>query len=340
VGQVSLFTAESRRLGKRRFIRWAAVAGLLVLAAVAAGTYLTNQKASPEVVAAARAEADRNYQENARWSEEERKRCEAARGTGDAADFPADCTAIQPPSRDEIQFEWFMPPTFDFRAKFGGTWLTWAAIMALVAFIAGASFVGAEWSSGGMTNLLIWRPRRLQVFGAKLAALLTWITALCAVVAGLWTAAFWVIATQRGSTAGMTSGVWQSIGLTSLRGFAMVVAAAVLGFALASLGRHTAMALGAAVGAVVVIQFAVGVVVELAKVRFAEAWLVPTYVTAWMATSYTVEDHNACDNAGFSGICEPAKLEITWQLSGALMLAAVVLLLVPALWSMRKRDIT
>ena len=36
----------------------------------------------------------------------------------------------------------------------------------------GASFVGAEWNSGGMMNLLLWRPQRLKVLSTKLAALL------------------------------------------------------------------------------------------------------------------------------------------------------------------------
>ena len=55
---------------------------------------------------------------------------------------------------------------------------TLAALLALVAFVIGASFVGAEWNSGGMMNLLLWRPQRLQVLGTKLAALLVGLTAL------------------------------------------------------------------------------------------------------------------------------------------------------------------
>jgi ABC-type transport system involved in multi-copper enzyme maturation permease subunit len=336
---VSLFKAESRRLAKRRFIRWAAVAGLLVLAAVVVGTYFTNAKATPATIAAAEVEADRSYQENVRYAQEERTRCEAAKGTPDAANYPEDCAAITPPAREDVQTEWFMPPTFDFREQFDSTWLAFAAIMALVAFVAGASFVGAEWSSGGMMNLLLWRPKRLQVLGTKLAALLTWIVALSVLVGALWTAAFWVVALNRGSTARMTSGAWQSTGLTGLRALGLVVVAAVLGFGLASLGRHTAMALGAAVGVVVVVQFAVGIVLGLAGVKFMEMWLIPTYITAWLARSYTIEDFNACDTSSFGG-CQPDTMEITWQTSGLLMLAVVVIVLVPALWTMRKRDIT
>ena len=336
---MSLFTAESRRLAKRRLIRWAAIAGLLVLAAVAVGTFFTNQKVSPATVAAAEAEATRSWQENVRYADEERARCEAAKGTADAGNFPPDCAQITAPAREEVQTEWFMPATFDFREQFDSTWLVFAAILALVAFVAGASFVGAEWSSGGMMNLLLWRPRRLQVLGTRLAALLTWTVVGSVVVAGLWTAAFWVIAQQRGTTAKVTPGVWQSLGLTGLRALALIVVAGVLGFALASLGRHTAMALGAAVGVVVVVQFAVGIALELAEVKFMEAWLIPTYITAWMGKLYTIEDYNSCDTSGWGG-CVPAKMEITWHTSGWLMLATVLLVLVPALWTMKRRDIT
>ena len=41
--------------------------------------------------------------------------------------------------------------------------MPFAAILALVGFVIGASFVGAEWSTGGMMNLLLWRPKRLTV---------------------------------------------------------------------------------------------------------------------------------------------------------------------------------
>lgn len=335
---MSLFTAESRRLSKRRFIRWSAVAGLLVLVAIAVGMYLSHEQKNPASVAAAEARAEANYRENVQWTEQHRRECEAAKGTARAADF-GDCESIQPSARTDYQAEWYMPPEFVFTDQFGRTWLPFAAIMALIAFIAGASFVGAEWASGGMMNLLLWRPRRLQVLGTKLLALLTWVTALSVVVAGLWTAAFWFIAALRGSNAGMTSGAWQSQGLTGLRALGLILAAAMLGFGLASLGRHTAMALGAAVGVAVVIQFGVAIVIELARVDWPQLWLLPTYGLAWMNKSYEVTNEQACANSG-TGACEPLTMEITWQMSGGLLTGVVVLVLLFAFWSMRRRDIT
>ena len=52
--------------------------------------------------------------------------------------------------------------------------------------------------------------------------------------------------------------------------------AGAVGFGLASLGRHTAMALGAAIGLVVVFQFGLRHRAALAQVKFAEAWLLPS----------------------------------------------------------------
>lgn len=337
---MSLYKAESRRLLKRRFVRYLTLAGVLILVAVAVGMFLTNQKVSPETIAQAERQADQQYQEQVQWATQERAACEAAKGTATAGNYPSDCSVISPPPRDQISSDWFMPPSFEFRKEFGNMLTTVAAILALVAFVAGASFVGAEWSSGGMMNLLLWRPQRIKVLGTKLAALLVGLTALTVLTTLLWTGVFWLIGTARGSTAGMTSGAWQSFALTGLRGLTLVLAAGAIGFALASLGRHTAMALGAAIGVVVIFQFGLGTVLSMAQVKFMEAYLIPVWGMAWMQKSIKLEDYNACNNSSFSGNCEPATLTLTWQMSGGLLAAVVVLVVGAAIWTMRNRDVT
>jgi hypothetical protein len=234
--------------------------------------------------------------------------------------------------------EWFLPPTFDFREQFPTMITVLIGLLSLFAFIVGASFVGAEWRSGGMMNLLLWRPRRLQVLGAKLGTLLGFLIGLLALLGGVWTAAFWLIATYRGVTASMTPGAWQSFGLTGLRGLAMVLAAGTVGFALASVGRHTAMALGFAIAAFVVGVIGMGIVVSLVGVRYPEAWLWPTYLNAWMEKSLVLEDWRACETS--VGICEPSTFEITWQTSGGVIAAVLAVLVGVAVWQMRSRDIT
>jgi ABC-type transport system involved in multi-copper enzyme maturation permease subunit len=336
---VSLYRAETRRLTKRRFTRWLVIGSLAVLAMVAIGVALTNQKVGPVQVEEAKVRATANYQENLRYAEQELARCQAAPGTADAANYPADCSTMYMPTEADYDYHDYMDSTFDFKANFGNMITTWAALLALAAFVIGASYVGAEWSTGGMMNLLLWRPQRLKVLGTKLAALLAGLAALSVVVALLWTGLFVLIASLRGTLDGMTSGAWQSFALTELRGLTLILVAGAVGFGLASLGRHTALALGAVVGAVVVFQFGLVTVLSLAQVKYAEAWLLPTWALAWMDKKLVLQDYNACNFSAISG-CQPPELTLTWPMAGGLMAVVVVLVVGAAMWTMRNRDIT
>ncbi|MFV2099592.1 ABC transporter permease subunit [Micromonospora sp. LOL_024] len=335
---MSLFRTELRRLAKRRLARWMTAGGLLVLVLVALGMFVSNQKIGPEQWAAAERSAEQDYRSQARWSEEERANCERAKTSG--TEFhTTDCASINSPPREAFQARWYLPSTFEFRETFGKLLVPLAAILGLIGFVVGASFIGAEWSTGGMMNLLLWRPRRMTVLLTKLGALLTGLLAVALPATAAWFGGMWLIANWRGTTERMTAGVWQSFLLTGLRGIVLALVAATVGFALASLGRHTAMALGGAIAVMVVGQIGLGILLELAGVRFAEAWLLPTYALAWMAKTITLQDWQSC-NATFTGECQPATLDITWQHSSALFTVGVVLFLGAALWTMRRRDIT
>ncbi|MFI7577558.1 ABC transporter permease subunit [Micromonospora sp. NPDC049497] len=337
---MSLYRTELRRLAKRRFTRWMTVLGLLVLAAVVVGSFFSNQKIDAATVAKAERAAEAQWQRDVQINEQFRAECERAKtaGTAQPGQFPDDCSVITPPPREAIEAQWFLPSTFDFRENFGFTLLPLAAILALVGFIVGASFVGAEWSTGGMMNLLLWRPKRLTVLLTKLAALLTGVFALAVTTTALWFGSFWLVANLRGTTEKMTSGAWQSFALTGLRGVALVVVLTAVGFGLASLGRHTAMALGGVVALMVVGQFGLGILLDLSGVKFAEAWLLPTYAIAWMRKKVVLENWDACQ-ATYFGECKPETMEITWQQSSLLLGVGAVLILGAALWAMRRRDV-
>lgn len=339
---MSLYRTELRRLAKRRFVRYMALLGLLVLAAVLLGTYATNEKIGPEQIAAAERAAEQEYQRSVEESVRFRQECESAKAAGTPTtgrEYPTDCANIEPPPRDAIQADWYMPATFEFREEFPGTLTTLAAILALVAFVVGASFIGAEWSSGGMMNLLLWRPQRVKVLLTKLAALVTGMAGLTVVTAAAWTAGFWIVATNRGDTGRVTSGVWQSAALTGLRAAVLVILAATVGFALASLGRHTALALGGAIGLMIVGQFGLGIMLSIAQVKFVEMWLLPTYLMAWMRQRITLENWQACEYS-YSGGCEPETFDITWQSSAVIFAVGTALVLGAAIWTMRRRDIS
>lgn len=343
---MSLVVAELRRLAKRRFAQVMAALVLLLMAIVIVTAAATHYKPGGAALARAEAEAAAAYADQQAWMERDIQECERYWQSGQQDPFvgwPEDCEEIRQwqPSQEEM-VQWFMPPAFEFRTAFPEMNFLLAGLLALFAFVVGASFVGAEWRSGGMTNLLLWRPRRLEVFGAKLAALLGVVSGLTVLLSALWTGAFWLVATYRGITDTMTSGVWQSIGLAELRGLAMVLAAGTAGFALASLGRHTAMAMGVAIGAFVV---GVGGVATVAggmlQVQFWEAWLWPTYIRAWMESSVTLFDWSApCESFGTNGECIVPSMEISWQVAGVGIAGALVLMLAAAMWHMRQRDVT
>jgi ABC-2 type transport system permease protein len=336
---VSLYVAESRRLVKRRFTRYFVLGLLVVLAAIAVAMFVTNQKIGPAQIADAKAKAHAEYQRNVEEAAAAQKECQAAQGTANAKQYPPDCNEITPPSESDIDPAWFTPATFDFRKNFPDLVTALAALLAVVGFVVGASFVGAEWNSGGMANLLLWRPQRLRVLATKLLAFLVSLTALTVVLSAAWTGLFTVVARLRGTSASMTGGAWRSLLLMETRGLALVVVAGALGFGLASVGRHTAMALGVAIGLIIVFQFGLGTALSLAKVKFAEAYLIPVWAIAWMKQKYVVENYNSCDYSASNG-CQPDTFTITWHLAGIALAVAFVVIVGAALWTIRRRDIT
>ncbi|GID94966.1 ABC transporter permease subunit [Amorphoplanes digitatis] len=335
---MSLFLAETRRLVKRRFARFLVIGTLLVLAAILAGTFVTNHSTSERALAAAQAQADRDYQGALTSAAEEMRTCLAARGTAAAANHPPGCDIYQPSRRDYLA-EYYLEETFNFRVEFGDMIITLAAMLAVMAFLVGATFVGAEWSSGGMMNLLLWRPQRLRVLGTKLGALLVALTALTVPISAAWTGLFVALATQRGTMYSMTSGAWQSFVLMELRGLVLVLVAGAIGFALASIGRQTAMALGSAIGAVIVLQVGLYSLLSLSGAPFAEAYLAPLWILAWMDKLAEVTDWDTCVYSSATG-CVTDTFTITWPMAGGALLALAVLVVGAAMWTMRSRDIT
>lgn len=336
---MSLLHAEWRRLFKRRLTVWSLVLVLLVLAVTAVGIALAHQKHTPAALAEAEAQAAADFEYQQEWIERDIEQCERDKANGADTGWPENCDEIATwatPQEDMV--EWYLPPTFEFREQFPQVTMVVVGLLAMYAFVVGGSFIGADWRSGALMNLLLWRPRRLPVYGAKLMALLGGLTAIFVAVGAVWTPVMWVVAMTRGVTDTMTVGAWQSFALTGLRGLGLVLAAGAVGFALASIGRHIAAALGSAVAAVVVGVAGVGIVVSILGVKYPGAWLWTTYVEAWTNKVVELEYWPPCD--GIGAPCEPEVLEITWQTAGALMAGVVVLVSGAAMWLMRRRDIT
>ncbi|HEY8474570.1 MAG TPA: ABC transporter permease subunit [Natronosporangium sp.] len=340
---MNLLKAELRRLAKRRITRWMLLLVLLLMPTVALVVASNYVKPGPAAQAQAEAAAAAEFERQQVYIEAEVARCEAdqAAGTADEMGWPEDCEEIRAwQSSQEEMVEWFMPPAFEFREDFQPMIKVLTALLCLFGFTIGASFVGAEWRTGGMMNLLLWRPRRLQVLGTKLAALVGVLAGLAVVLGALWTGMFWLVAEFRGITDTMTDGAWQSFGLAGLRGLALVLFAGVLGFALASIGRHTALAMGAAIVAFVVGVAGVGIIGGgMLELPFYERWIWSTYVTAWLDGSVELTDWNAPCTPTPNGDCVSPTLEISWQIAGIGMAVLFAVVLIVAMWQMRQRDV-
>jgi len=256
----------------------------------------------------------------------------------DAKNWPEDCAENSGPQREQFKAEDFLPFQFDFAEHFGVMISVFAAVLVLVAFVIGATFVGAEWNSGGMMNLLLWRPRRMPVLLTKLGVLLGGMLAVGVLVGAAWTAAFWVIGKYDGELGKLTSGVWRSFAISGARALALVLVFAAFGFALASLGRHTAMALGVAIGVGLASEIGLRIVFGIIQYPFGERWMLSTYAASWMEKSVTFRDYSTCDFR--LGECNPKELIVTWHQSAWLFGVAFVVLVGAALWSIRRRDVT
>jgi hypothetical protein len=110
-------------------------------------------------------------------------------------------------------------------------------------FFGGASVAGAEWRAGTITTVLTWEPRRVRLHLTR--------TAACAILAALisfalqavFLAAFLPSVLAHGSHAGVNAAWSSSLVIAMLRSALFTAIAAMVGVALATLGRNTAFAI-------------------------------------------------------------------------------------------------
>lgn len=338
---MNLARAELHRFFARRFARMMILFILVLLGAIAVGYAATSQPITAEARAAARAQAQAQIDEQNRYLEAEYQRCLSGQNSEQGKDFPPgfNCEDIRVRNTFDVDeyAESFLPHQFNFVREADGVLYLAAAVLCMFAFVVGASFVGAEWTSGGMTNLLLWRPRRLPLLTTKLGTGLAGIAAVCVGALALWIATLWTIAVTRGSTAGATPGFWRSEALTSLRVLGLALAAAAIGFALASLGRHTAMALGVFIGYLLTFELGARIVFSAVGIAFPERFTLLPYVVGWMGKEYVLYDYDVC-RFSFDA-CEPTRYVITWSTAAWVIGGLAALLIAGAMVSFRRRDV-
>jgi hypothetical protein len=124
----------------------------------------------------------------------------------------------------------------------------------LAGWLLGASFIGADWRVGTITTLLAWEPRRARVIVAKVLVCAVSVFALAMALQAVLGGVLSLDAVFRGTTEGVDASWLRETGGVAVRAATLASVASVIGFAVASIGRNTAAALGAGFAYVAVIE--------------------------------------------------------------------------------------
>lgn len=335
---MNLFLVECRRMAARRFTRYGALPLLVaLLAALALTAAFSTSEPTAENRADARAEHSR-YLTDARA---EQRTCEQAQAAGNTTTYPADfrCAdfATGVPSEQDILTSYVY--TFSFADEMRDRSVFLVVVLVLFALLLGATLSGSEWQHGTVAALLLYEPRRARVFAAKAGAVAAGLTALTGLLYAAHVGGHYLVALARGQVATLTRDMPPDLAPVMLRGWALVVAAGLIGFALAFTLRRTAGALGVLLGYAAVFEFGLLIFSDfsagLARLRVG---LLSTLMTAWLVDGATVPLPPSCPP---NGECqEPIMLTVSmWQGGLALAGLAATLLVVSAV-IFRRREVT
>jgi hypothetical protein len=197
--------------------------------------------------------------------------------------------------------------------------------------ICGATFAGGDWSTGSLSNQLLFRPRRLPTWLAKAGAVtLGALVASAVLIGGFWLT-MWLTAESRGIVT--SDRVLHDVQLMSVRGMALATAGALGGYALTMLLRSTV--------ATIAVLFAYAVVGEAlvlaVPVERASQWSLANNVLAWVNDGTRVFDSDITCTPGRGGCIQSYTLGLG---HGAIYLAVLlVLAVVLSVLSFRRRDV-
>jgi hypothetical protein len=130
--------------------------------------------------------------------------------------------------------------------------------LAIIGWALGASLVGAEFASRSMTTLLTWETRRGRVFLAKAVTAMLTMALFAVAVLVLVALAMWPALALHGAPLGPGDPTLTSLAGDIARGVALTALASGIGFAIATIGRNTAIALGVGFGYIVILENILG----------------------------------------------------------------------------------
>lgn len=326
-----LTKVELRRLYSRRLTTIAVLGALVITGLMLFGAYQEAKPLSKAETTAQRAQFDQAHKDWVANGAQQVQDCltqqAETRKTDPKADFG--CNQMEPKwanwGKPEAKFTQMMPNVL----------LAGSYLLAFVAFLVGAGFVAAEFSSGSMANWLTFEPRRMRVYASKLVAVGLGLIPVTVALLGLLTAGSWVIVGNYASTAGTTAKVWGDLALMGGRALALAVAAAVAGAAMGVLLRHTAAVLGIAVGYLVLVEGVFGQALQGAR-----PWLLQLNFNAWLQHGATYFIQTCKTDAQGNYNCQGVEKTLTFGHGSTYLGLLVVFAVGLAALVFRRRDVS
>jgi hypothetical protein len=320
----SLLRAELHRFRSRRFIQ--VLMGLLLVGWVIATVIGLLNFGEP--TDADYADAQAQLEQMVADQETFRQQCL------DDPNLPEDLSPEEvcgpPMNAEDLRAEDFLAKApFDLGSSAAPGALAFGAAAAVLAFLIGATWIGAEWSSRSIVALLFWVPRRMRVMGAKLGVLAVG-AAVFGVVAQLaWLAMAGILRAAVGTDDPLPAGFWGDLVATEGRSVLLVVLAALGGFGLANLVRNTGASLG--------IGFVYFAIIETAIGAFRPTW--QPWLLTNNAAGLVIPDGLTLFIWERPNQMEPSEYVVT-NLQGGIVLTAVVAVVVGiGVFLFAKRDL-
>ncbi len=311
---MNLVRAEVSRFFSRRFIQIMLVV-LVALFGITIYTVMSGSRPPTDAtwaVATARAEYARNN------LAAEQETCLRVNPRS-----PEVCSVYDP---SRIHVENYLEGVFNFRSRIGDLVMMLAVFLGFFGFLVTASFIGSELHSGGMTNLLLWRPHRKAVLGAKFGVGVGLVAAISAIFTVVYVSTFYAIAHTTGLVGAVDADFWAQLIWLGVRANTVGLLMSILAFAIATVGRHTAAALGALIGYVVVWEIGARIVIsvlnsyEMIDFRM----FLSSHLVAWLLEPWSTEIIS----------------DITWQESGIVFAVLGLAATAVAFTSFNRRDLT
>lgn len=323
-----LFLLELTRLRWRRAVVVLLAGCALATVVVLAGTAWTSRPVSDAELHHAQEQAQREAERP--YMRRQIEHCERTPRRFGVQDAARCETRLEP------RAEWYLSRNpLDMHSVMRNSSLGVITVLLGLLMLVGTTFAGADWSSGSMSNQLLFEPRRLRVWAAKGLAVL----ALAMVTSAVLLAAFWGAMAALAAAWDVTTRpeTVDMIVHSSLRAVPLIGAAALGAYAVTMLFRSTVFTLGAMFAVVV------GATIVMGLLGISEAWFPNKNLGAvlWDGSRYYVDPPNACFGPGGQpeGLdcrqLHPISLWTAVRNLGVLLVVAVAASLV----AFRRRDV-